>query len=212
MDQYQDKILDHNYDGIQEFDNPMPGWWKAIFVLTVIWAAVYLIGIELNIIPRYGDDLKAGQDELLAMRQAHEKSQPKIVVDDAMLLAALGDADKLAQGKEVFLTNCASCHGNVAQGGIGPNLTDDFWLYGQKPIEIHKTISKGTTNGMPPWESVLPPEEVVSLVVFVSSTRGTNPAGAKEPQGEKYDPPSKDSSETEKPDEKAPTPAEESKG
>ncbi len=189
MEQYEDKILDHNYDGIQEYDNPMPGWWKAIFVLTVIWAAFYLVGIELNVLPRYGDDLKAGQEEVLAMRRAYEKAQPPLIVDDAMLAAALSDPVHLSKGAEVYASTCSSCHGDAGQGGIGPNLTDDYWLYGQKPMEMHTTIRKGTPKGMPPWESVLPPEEIVSLVVFIASTRGTNPAGAKEPQGERLDPP-----------------------
>lgn len=189
MEQYEDKILDHNYDGIQEYDNPMPGWWKALFALTIVWAAVYLVGIELNVLPRYQDDLKSGQAELLAMRQAHEKTRPPIIVDDAMLTASLTDSALMAKGKEVFSSTCSSCHGSAAQGGIGPNLTDDFWLYGQKPLQIHTTISKGTPKGMPPWDAVLQPEELVALVVYISSTRGSNPEGAKEPQGDRYDPP-----------------------
>jgi cytochrome c oxidase cbb3-type subunit 3 len=189
MDQYEDKILDHNYDGIQEYDNPMPGWWKAIFLLTVIWAGFYLVGIELNVLPRYGDDLKEGQEEVLAMRRAYEKAQPPVIIDEVMLAAAIIDPVNLSKGASVFATSCASCHGAAAQGGIGPNLTDDYWLYGQEPMEVHATISKGAPKGMPAWEGILPPDEIVALVAYVASTRGTNPADAKEAQGDRLDPP-----------------------
>lgn len=189
MDQYEDKVLDHNYDGIQEYDNPMPGWWKAIFLLTVIWAGFYLVGIELNVLPRYGDDLKEGQEEVLAMRRAHEKAQPPVIINEEMLAAAIVDPVNLSKGAGVFATSCASCHGAAAQGGIGPNLTDDYWLYGQDPMEVHTTISKGAPKGMPPWEGVLPPDEIVALVAYVASMRGTNPADAKEAQGDRHDPP-----------------------
>jgi len=187
MDGYKDELLDHNYDGIMEYDNPMPGWWVAIFVITVIWAVIYLVGIELNVLPRYGDDLKAGQKELAMMREAHEASQPKLVIDEAMLAEASKDADNRTKGAAVYAANCASCHGDKAQGVIGPNLTDDHWLYGRDYMAIHKVIVDGTANGMPPWGSILAPQEVVEVVAYIDSVHGTNPAGAKEPQGDKYE-------------------------
>lgn len=204
-DGYKDELLDHNYDGIQEYDNPMPGWWSAIFVLTIIWAGIYLVGIELGVFPRYGDDLKASQDELFAMREAHKKSKPPVVVDAKMLLAAAGDNEQVMQGAAVYGSNCASCHGDKGQGGIGPNLTDDNWIYGPEHMSMHKTIVNGTSNGMPPWGSVLPPEEIVAVVAFIDSVHGTDPANAKEPQGDKFEwPYSGDAAPTEGGAEEAP--------
>jgi cytochrome c oxidase cbb3-type subunit 3 len=89
----------------------------------------------------------------------------------------------------VFVKNCAACHGDHGQGLIGPNLTDDNWLHGQGvPADIVKTISEGVAEkGMPPWGPVLKPEEIVGATAYIRSLHGSNPAGAKEPQGPVYE-------------------------
>ena len=78
-----------------------------------------------------------------------------------------------------------ACHGDKGQGGIGPNLTDDYWLHGGKLAQIAATITNGVSDkGMPPWGPMLSGEQIKSLAVFVKSLHGTNPPGAKAPQGE----------------------------
>jgi cytochrome c oxidase cbb3-type subunit 3 len=189
MDKYEDRLLEeHDYDGIHEYDNPMPGWWKGTFVVTVIWAALYSVGQLLGYVPTFGEDLHASQAELEQLRIAAAAANPPLKIDAAMLLAAAGDADKLALGMQTYSSNCASCHGDKGQGLIGPNLTDKFWIYGGEPLSMLNTIQKGTPNGMPPWEMVISPEQSVAVVGYIASLQGSNPPNPKAPQGEPYEP------------------------
>jgi cytochrome c oxidase cbb3-type subunit 3 len=188
-DQYKDEVLDHEYDGILEYDNPMPGWWVALFVLTVIWAGVYVVGIGFGKLPEYGDDLRAGQQELAEMRLAYERSQPPVVIDEASLLAAAEDPAQIASGGEVYTTYCASCHGDLGQGMVGPNLTDDHWLHGNKAMQIHAVVRDGVDGkGMPAWGSIITPKQSIQVVAYVTSLHGTNPANPKAPEGERIAP------------------------
>ncbi|MEM1350129.1 MAG: c-type cytochrome, partial [Myxococcota bacterium] len=87
----------------------------------------------------------------------------------------------------VYASNCASCHGDLGQGLIGPNLVDAFWMNGGDDVSIFETVSVGVpAKGMPPWESILMPEERVAVTAFLYSIRGTTPPNPKEPQGEEY--------------------------
>ncbi|MEL6181974.1 MAG: cbb3-type cytochrome c oxidase N-terminal domain-containing protein [Myxococcota bacterium] len=188
-DGYDDILLDHNYDGIQEYDNPMPGWWTAIFALTVIWAGIYIVGINLGVIPDYQDDLKSAQAEIAKVRAQHEQAKPPITITNASLLAMSQEPDRVATGKEAYDRVCAACHGNVGQGLIGPNLADDYWLHGGQPVQILSTIQNGVQDkGMPPWATMLSEEEQVGVVAYIGTFRGTNPPGAKAAQGELYKP------------------------
>ena len=166
----------------------MPGWWKGIFLLTVIWSGVYLVGIELNLLDRYGDTLKKEQKELAAQRQRYREAQPPVVVTPELLAQVIQDEQRVLDGAQIFASNCASCHGAQAQGQIGPNLTDDHWLYGQEPMQVHAVIDQGTQKGMPAWGSILDPQELLALVAYVRSTHHTNPPDAKAPEGEKFEP------------------------
>jgi cytochrome c oxidase cbb3-type subunit 3 len=101
----------------------------------------------------------------------------------------LGDKSAVEKGGTLYAERCAACHGDQGQGLIGPNLTDNYWLHGGKPEQIMKVIQKGVLDkGMPPWEDSMSEEEVMQAVAFIASIHGTNPGGAKEPQGEPYAP------------------------
>ncbi len=181
---YPDILTSHNYDGIQEFDNPMPFWWKAIFVLTVFWAGFYVFAIEFGFINTYEKNLYAENEEIKVIRAKQKKDAPK--VDEAMLLAAVDKEDVIASGAKVYTSTCASCHGGAGEGLIGPNLTDDHWLHGASPMENYNTIVNGVAEkGMPPWGQVLSPEDSIAVTAYIRTLRGTNPPNAKEPQGEK---------------------------
>lgn len=188
MSEYHDELLDHNYDGIQEYDNPMPAWWKALFVITIIWSVIYVAGIYLGYFGTYGVDLKDGMAELETARQAHAAAQPEIKVDDALFTARLEDKDALAVGQKVYTANCAACHGDKGQGMIGPNLTDQYWLHGAKNTEVYTTIANGVLDkGMPAWGAVISQQEAINVTAYLFTLRGTNPEGAKAPQGEKVE-------------------------
>jgi len=180
-----DKLLDHSYDGIQEYDNPLPTWWKLIFYATILVVPLYMwdpIGIGVG----PGKE-KAYQQELAAFNAAHPKTGT--VYTDEQVAAFAKDPAKVAAGKIVFMTNCVSCHRADGGGQIGPNLTDDFWIHGGRPSEIIKTVNEGVLlKGMPNWGKLLKTEQVEDAVAYVQTLHGTNPANPKEPQGTKYPP------------------------
>lgn len=187
MSDYEDKVL-HSYDGIEEYDNPLPGWWMGIFALTVIWAGVYYVGISLDLLPTYGVDLKREQQELAEVRFEYERSRPRLKVTPTLLAEAAADPIKAAEGQKVYQSNCASCHGDQGQGLIGPNLTDKFWMHGGDAVSIYNTIDKGVAaNGMPPWGSILLPRQMVDVTAYLESVRNTNVPGGKKAEGTPYE-------------------------
>jgi cytochrome c oxidase cbb3-type subunit 3 len=176
----------HSYDGIREYDNPMPGWWTWIFVVSVAWAPVYLLGVHVfGFIDTYEENLAEAQAELAAVRETYAATGPAFKTDAGALRAYAADAGMAAAGAAHFAALCAACHGDQGQGAIGPNLTDAYWLHGGAPEDVFRVISEGVVaNGMPAWSAQLSDEERAELMAFVFSIQGTNPPGAKAPQGE----------------------------
>lgn len=184
-----EKLTDHNYDGIQEYDNPMPTWWTLTFYATVAWSAVYFIGIGMGLLPSYGDDLKTEQDDLASIRKKYEDSQPKIVITEEALVEASKDPGRVQAGATVYAEKCAPCHGDKGQGVIGPNLTDNQWIHGGSLTSIHGVVEKGfTAKGMPAWKGVLKDPQLVDVVGYIHTLQGTNPPNPKAPEGEVYPP------------------------
>lgn len=178
-------IQGHNYDGIEEYDNPMPGWWLWIFWISVIFAPIYFIGVhQAGFINSYGDDLAADQAELQAVREAYEAANPSFQVDEATLATFVADPAAVEAGATIFAANCLPCHGPQGGGLIGPNLTDDYWIHGPNHTDLFNVITNGVVEkGMTPWGNILTPEQRAQVIAFVRSLHGTNPPGAKEPQG-----------------------------
>lgn len=176
----EDRLLDHEYDGIQEYDNPMPRWWLLTFAGTIIFSVIYMF----NIGPVGNGKGRIADYEAEMAEQA--RLHPVVVdnVTDEQLIALSKDASALAAGKQVFTTNCVACHGPDGGGLIGPNLTDEYWLHGGRPSEVHKTVTEGVlAKGMPPWGKMLKPDQIKDVVVYVESLKGTHPANPKAPQG-----------------------------
>lgn len=182
---HDEPILAHSYDGIVEYDNPMPGWWLWSFIASIVWAAVYFIGFHLDFVPRYDEVLAAEMAEQDKLEAKFAAATPAITAE--VLAAAAADPARVESGHAVFTMNCAACHGQKGEGMIGPNLTDTAWLYGPKLTDIQKIVTDGTSNGMPAWGKILVPEDLVSVLAYVDSLRGTNPANPKAPQGEVYE-------------------------
>ena len=184
----EDRLLDHEYDGIREYDNPLPRWWLIILWVSVAYSVLYLINIVPGVgsgpgrvknydnemaaaIAKYGDPKAAAQDN---------------VVDDAAVRAAAQDPARVAMGHQTFVTYCASCHREDAGGNIGPNLTDGFWIHGGQPSQVHHTVANGVLDkGMPGWSAVLKPDQVLSVAAYVTTLHDTHPKDPKEPQGTK---------------------------
>jgi cytochrome c oxidase cbb3-type subunit 3 len=181
----RDELLDHNYDGIHEFDNDLPPWWKYGFAFTIVFAAGYLF---------YYHVAKKGQ--LQGAEYAAEMRQAALFVpvgsDDPNQLTTYQPLTALADitsGKSVFTTNCAPCHGTSAEGKVGPNLTDEFWLHGGELNHVYKTIKFGVNGkGMVAWKGKLSGKQILQVASYVLSLQGTKPANAKPPQGEKEAP------------------------
>jgi cytochrome c oxidase cbb3-type subunit 3 len=180
--EYRDEVLDHDYDGIHEFDNDLPPWWKWGFAFTVVFAIAYL-----------GFYHVARTGQLQGAEYAAEMQRAALFVpvggDDPNLVttyAALTAPADLSSGKTIFATNCAPCHGANAEGKVGPNLTDEFWLHGGEVNHVYKTIKFGVNGkGMVAWKGKLSGKQMLQVASYALSLQGSKPANAKAPQGEK---------------------------
>lgn len=181
--------LDHNYDGIRELDNHLPPWWKWLFYGTIVWGIIYFIAYHVTDsaplqIQEYENEVAAAESQ----KQKFLAGQPKVEIDENTLTYTKDDAI-ITKGKDIFLSNCAPCHKNLGEGGIGPNLTDDYWIHGGDVKNVYSVVKNGVPEkGMISWASVLSPEQIRDVSFFVMSIHGTNPPGAKAPQGELYKP------------------------
>jgi cytochrome c oxidase cbb3-type subunit III len=167
----------HDYDGIREFDNRLPNWWLATLFLAMIYAYGYFFYYHVF----DGPGLVATYNAEQAAAAAREAAAP---VDDNVILALAADKDLMTnKAMPLFQTQCVACHKADGSGQIGPNLTDNFWIHGNKPSEIYNTISKGVAaKGMPTWGPVLGAERVRMMAAYVTTLKGKNLPG-KAPEG-----------------------------
>ncbi len=181
-----DLLLDHNYDGIHELDHVLPRWWLWLFYGCILFAAWYAGYYMSGYGPTPRQELKQALQEIEVLKPA---STPIKTSGEEDLLAAYKDPNKVKHGAEVFASKCVACHGDKAQGIVGPNLTDDFWIHGKGTLkDIAEVVQNGVADkGMPPWGSLLNSEEIRDVVAFVRSVHGSNPPGAKAPQGDKQE-------------------------
>lgn len=177
--------LHHDYDGISELDNSIPAWWTWTFAGTIVFAIVYLIRFFITGgIPDQVKELAEAQKmEEIRMEEYLKTAGGLIDENNVVLLDEAG----IAKGKILFDKNCVACHGTAGEGGIGPNLTDDYWLHGGRINDVFFTIKYGVPEkGMKSWKDDFSPEQMAQLASFVKSIHGTNPPNGKEPQGDKF--------------------------
>ena len=182
-----DRVIEgHTYDGIREYDNPMPGWWVALFWATVLFAPAYALGVHVfDWIDDYGDDFAEAGAELEAVRLAYASTGPAFKTDDGALREYATDAAMAEAGAVHFAAICAVCHGQAGEGTIGPNLADEYWLHGSEPAAVWASIAEGfPAQGMPPMGDQLGPQERAEVMAFVYALQGTTPPNPKAPQGE----------------------------
>ena len=179
------RLVDHEYDGIREYDNPMPRWWLLTFAGTVVFSVIYVF----NVGPvGNGKGRIADYEAEMATAAALAPATP-VAVDPARLVALAADEAEVSRGAEVYTTYCASCHAMGGAGLIGPNLADAFWIHGGAPEAVYRTIAEGVlAKGMPPWEKSLKPEQLMNVTAYVLSLAGTTPPNPKAPEGEAYAP------------------------
>ncbi|RPD98702.1 cytochrome C oxidase subunit III [Aureibaculum marinum] len=181
----EDIMTDHDYDGIKELDNVLPPWWLAGFYITIAVGIFYYIMVFFT--DKY--DQKAEYERAVAEGNAaveqYKKDNPELY-DDANL-EALTDPKDIQKGKELFASKtCTACHLEDGGGSIGPNLTDEYWVLGGGFKNIFNTISKGGRpgKGMIAWESTISQKERQQLASYILTLQGTTPANPKAPEGE----------------------------
>ena len=252
-----DELFHHDFDGIREYDNELPGWWKWLFYICIVFAVVYLAHYHVlgtgdlsrdeymrelnpnysntldearggmfspyhspflsrgeNLSPRVRAELRKLSDatfeETLVRAMSRADAQqleklktafpdvyktfesggataagPGTAVAEPTLEAPLKDASALREGKMVFAAQCVSCHGKLGEGGIGPNMTDDYWIHGGEIADLIGIIRKGVPEkGMISWRNTLKPEQIDAVASYILvQLHGTNPPNAKAPQG-----------------------------
>ena len=265
MDKKEDRLLEHDYDGIWELDNDLPPWWLWLFYISIIFAVVYMIhyhvtgtgdlskteymkeidpnwtevesadkaGFSLEYrSPFYNPETemtpkawaaienyvgpnvefeslimeamrKANTENLLKLKESFpeiwaklsdggvtitpsaKSTEPMAKAASSLNYDQLTDAASLDAGKQLFVTNCASCHGPEGQGGIGPNMTDNYYIHGAGINDLMSTIINGVPiKGMISWKGILNDQQMNQVASYMMSLRGTNPQNPKAAQGE----------------------------
>jgi cytochrome c oxidase cbb3-type subunit 3 len=188
LEKEADVLLDHDYDGIRELDNALPPWWKWGFYFTVVVAVIYMFRFHVTKtgptpLEEYDHEMKVAAAKMENYRQnSREAFDEKTVT--------LADATGIAAGKKIYTGTCFPCHGANGEGNaVGPNLTDKYWLHGGSLGNVFRTITIGVPDkGMQAWGKTFSPTDIRNLSSFVLSLQGTNPANAKAPQGNLFEP------------------------
>ena len=180
-----DILLDHDYDGIKELDNALPPWWKYGFYFTIAVAALYLLRYHVW---KTGLDPQQEYDKEMQIAAAQFEEYRKKGgdgVDEKSVTMA--DVTGIAEGDKLFHSNCFACHGSKGEGGVGPNLADNYWLHGGTINDVFKTIKYGVREkGMQAWEKSYSPTQIKNLASYIKTLVGTNPPNAKAPQGDLF--------------------------
>ncbi len=172
--QSADNKTGHEYDGIEEYDNPLPAWWFYMFVLTIVWGVGYLV-----VFPGMGNfpgllgwtqlgqherEVSAADERFRAMRDRYLAMPIEEIASDPAVRK---------MGMRMFANNCAQCHGADAKGSYGfPNLADGDWIYGGSPADIRTSITEGRQAAMPPWGGVIGEQGVTDVTAYILSING----------------------------------------
>lgn len=181
----QDPTTGHEYDGIQEFDNPTPPWWTYIFIASCIYAVCYLAYYHM------GDmSLSVAEDYQVNYNQnirTQYEAVGELTADRETMLKLMAEPGFLEMGQAVYAGNCVSCHGPDGGGvkGIGPNMHDDHYKNVRVLTDVIHVVQAGAADGMmPAWENRLNSNDIILVSAYVASLRGSAVANGKEPEGE----------------------------
>lgn len=166
-----EKTTGHVYDGIEEWDNPLPGWWFAMFVITIVWGVAYLVAYPgMGNFPgvlgwtsqeQHEQEVAVADEKFRAMRDKYLAMPIEDIYEDPKVKK---------MGMRIYGNNCSQCHGLDAAGALGfPNLADDDWLYGGSADAIKHTLVNGRQAIMPPWETILGDDGIAETTAYVLS-------------------------------------------
>lgn len=188
IEKEKDIMLDHNYDGIRELDNQLPPWWKYGFYFTIVVGIIYLINYHVTYTGLTQEqEYEASVIEAEAAVAAY-LAAASLNVDETSVVFEATD-ERVNGGKSIYMEKCKVCHGDAGQGGVGPNLTDAYWLHGGTINDVFKTVKYGVpAKGMQSWKAQLSPTQIQNVSTYIMTMQGTNPANPKEPQGELFAP------------------------
>jgi cytochrome c oxidase cbb3-type subunit 3 len=204
-----EKLMDHEYDGIQELDNFLPPWWTWLFIITIVFSVAYVFHFHIfktgdlqavefykDMNPEWSqDDLRmAGPSYRYESPYAGSSSVATVTVSttstsngEPVDIVLLTDNTSLDNGKQIYTVNCVACHGVNGEGLIGPNMTDDYWIHGGSLEDIVHIINVGVpAKGMIPWDKTLTPLQILEVSSYIVSLVGTDPPNQKAPEGELY--------------------------
>jgi len=175
-------LLDHEYDGIREYDNPLPRWWVWMFTGSFVFAVGYIFHYHVS-----HNGASVAESYEAEMREARELDAKRSLAEpitEESLGKLMLDSALMADAHALFMTRCSPCHGENAQGVIGPNLTDNSWIHGRGTLtDIYGVVDGGVAaKGMPAWGRQLTPVELRKVVAFIGTQRGKNVPG-KPPEG-----------------------------
>ena len=179
----RDELLDHEADGIREFDNALPRWWLYGFYLTIAISALYMVNFHVLPAPVVGHAGPEAEYRAEVAAAGANRGAPA----PAAAVAALTDAESLEKGRTIFTSQtslCQSCHRPDLGGLVGPDLTDERWLHGCAPGEVMHSIATGyPPRGMLPYGGGprLSETELLQLASYVLSRRGSRPVNPKAP-------------------------------
>lgn len=185
VEEEEDILMHHEYDGIRELDNVLPPWWLWLFYGTIIWSVVYIFNVHISgTWLHQADEYEQEMAEAKAEVEAYLARSAAAVDENTVVV--MTDASALAAGKNTYQTYCKACHGENGEGNaVGPNLADAYWLHGGSIKHVFTTIKYGVQEkGMQSWKKDLKPVEMQQVASYILSLQGTNPANAKAPQGD----------------------------
>lgn len=182
-----DSLTDHSYDGIQEYDNPTPRWWHAIFAGSVVFSVFYVLFWHVSTGGWTNEEgwSDAQKAEVARIFGSVGEMKP----DRETILTQMSSPTFMPLAKAIFIGNCAACHRSDGGGDIGVNLCDDSYKNAANIEDLFRVITEGANAGaMPSWKNRLSDNERVILAAYVASLRGTTPASGKGPEGKVIDP------------------------
>jgi len=179
----QHLLLDHDYDGIQELNHPLPNWWNMIFLVCCIQGIGYWAYYSFMGGPTLKDEFNRDHAHIVAMQEEFKRQNSAFKQEYYDQMVA---SDGLNKGAEVYELNCLPCHAENGRGDIGPNLTDKHWLIAKgTPETLYQVVFNGSEeNGMPAWSELISQDEIYQAVIYVNSLKNTFAKDGKEPEGE----------------------------